>query len=163
MPNFWSLVGNSDVRIEFLAQTLSLASSGAYVEFLAQIFNQAQLQDIITCGRSARSNISQAANLPDGRATYATQEAEARRMQSTSTFGREDRTTPALIPCTSTAHAKAIARIPAIFGGRPVYGSSELPQNFASTANVEATSPETSAPLVFPRISLLYGLSLIHI
>ena len=78
-------------------------------------------------------------------------------MRSTSIFGRERPSAPSPTPLTAIAHAKALVRIPAIFGGRPVYRTFAAPADFAASATVEATSPETFAALTFPRIPFLYG------
>ena len=135
---------------------------------MPNFLNQAQLQDILTRGRTARQNISRAANLPDGQATYAERESEARRMQYQSVFGRGPPATPVQTPRTDAALAKARARIPAIFTGARPYGVPTAPSqwnaaqiiptlNLPGSATVEATSPETSAEPTFPRYPLLYG------
>ena len=89
-------------------------------------------------------------------------------MQNTSVCGRGRSPSPRP---TTDAQAKALARIPAMFGGRPVIGTPAAPAVVQGQARVEATSPETQAHVeatssdtyaslgatIFRRIPFLYG------
>ena len=120
-----------------------------------------QLQEILVRGRSARINLARAANLPDGQRTYEQGEQRARTMQGGSIFGRQAAQQPMGSPRSQYASAKALARIPTIFGGQagttrsaPVAMSTQESELLAvSSALGQAPTQATSQPTT----GLLFG------